>query len=48
METIKIKEKHLELMKLDKLIYEKIPSGFHVREKTHRYFDKISRHQSAV
>ena len=38
METIKIKEKHLELMKLDKLIYEKIPSGFHVREKTHRYF----------
>ena len=42
METIKIKEKHLELMKLDKLIYEKIPSGFHVREKTHRYFDKIN------
>ena len=25
METIKIKEKHLELMKLDKLIYKKIP-----------------------
>lgn len=41
METIRIKEKHLELQKLDKLIYEKIPSGFNVREKTHRYFDEI-------
>ena len=42
METIKIKEKHIEPQKLDKLIYEKIPSGFSVREKTHRYFDKIN------
>lgn len=42
METIRIKEKHLELQKLDKLIYEKIPSGFNVREKTHRYFDEIN------
>ncbi len=42
METVKIKEKHIELQKLDKLIYEKIPSGFHVREKTHRYFDEIN------
>ena len=42
METIRIKEKHIELQKLDKLIYEKIPSGFNVREKTHRYFEKIN------
>ena len=42
METIRIKEKHIELQKLDKLIYEKIPSGFNVREKTHRYFDNIN------
>lgn len=42
METIAVREKHLELQKLDKLIYEKIPSGFHVREKTHRYFEKIN------
>lgn len=42
METIKIKEKHIELQKLDKLIYEKIPSGFNVREKTHRYFENIN------
>lgn len=42
METIKIKESHIELQKLDKLIYEKIPSGFNIREKTHRYFDGIN------
>lgn len=40
MECVQIKEKHIELQKLDKLIYEKIPSGFNVRTKTHRYFDK--------
>lgn len=40
-ETVKIRESHIELQKLDKLIYEKIPSGFNVREKTHRYFDEI-------
>lgn len=42
METIKIKESHIELQKLDKLIYEKIPSGFNVREKTHKYFNEIN------
>ncbi len=41
MEVVKVKEKHMELQKLDKLIYEKIPSGFDVREKTHRYFDEV-------
>lgn len=41
METVKIKEEHIELQKLDKLIYKKIPSGFDVREKTHRYFGEI-------
>lgn len=42
METVQIKEKHIELQKLDKLIYERIPSGFNVREKTHKYFDGIN------
>jgi len=42
METIKIKEKHIELQQLDKLIYQKIPSGFDIREKAHSYFDKIN------
>lgn len=41
METVKVKEEHIEPQKLDKLIYEKIPSGFDVREKTHRYFGEI-------
>ncbi|MCI8282645.1 MAG: RtcB family protein [Lachnospiraceae bacterium] len=42
METILIKEKRLELQKLDKLIYEKIPSGFQIRTKTHRFFEKLN------
>ena len=42
MEVIEVKEKHIELEKLDKLIYEKIPSGFNIREKTHRYFKDIN------
>ncbi len=41
METIRVRERHIELQKLDKLIYEKIPSGYSIREKTHRYFDGI-------
>ena len=41
METVRIKEKHIELQKLDKLIYEKIPSGFNIREKSHRYVNEI-------
>ena len=42
METVTVREKHMELQKLDKLIYEKIPSGYHIREKAHRYFDNIN------
>lgn len=41
METVRLKEKHIELQKLDKLIYEKIPSGFAIREKPHRCGEKI-------
>lgn len=41
METVRLKEKHIELQKLDKLIYEKIPSGFEIRDKAHRYAEKI-------
>lgn len=42
METVKLKEKHIEPQKLDKLIYRVIPSGFSVRKKRHRYTDKIN------
>jgi len=41
METIAISNKRLELQKLDKLIYEKIPSGFEIRKKPHRYNEQI-------
>lgn len=41
METVKVQESHMELQKLDKIIYEKIPSGFRIREKTHRYYEKL-------
>ncbi len=35
MYTLKLKEKHIELQKLDKAIREKIPSGFGIRSKPH-------------
>lgn len=41
METIRISGRRLELQKLDKLIYEKIPSGMKIREKPHRYLEEI-------
>ena len=41
METVHLREQHLELQKLDKLIRAKIPSAFSIREKAHRYFDEI-------
>lgn len=42
MECVRIKEKHIELQKLDKLIYSKIPSGFNIRQTTHKYYDNIN------
>lgn len=42
METIRLKEKHIEPEKLDKLIRERIPSGFSVRSKTHRFFEQVN------
>lgn len=41
MEAIQLKERHIELQKLDKLIYAKIPSGFSIRDKVHRYLDQV-------
>lgn len=41
METIRIKEKHIELQSLDKLIRNEIPSGFAIRNKPHRYNEHI-------
>lgn len=41
METIRIKNKHIELEQLDKFIYEKIPSGFEIREIPHRFNSEV-------
>ena len=41
METIRVRETRMELQKLDKLIREKVPSGFEVRKDAHRYLDQI-------
>ena len=41
METVRIKEKHIELQKLDKVIHSKIPSGFEIRNSPHRYVENI-------
>ncbi|MBR6108056.1 MAG: RtcB family protein [Oscillospiraceae bacterium] len=41
METVRLRETHIELQKLDKLIYRCIPSGFSVRETPHRFAEKF-------
>jgi len=41
MEAVRLKEKHIEVQQLDKLIYRTIPSGFAIREKPHRYIGKL-------
>ena len=43
METVRLKETHIELQKLDKLIYSRIPSGCEVRETPHRFAEQFSR-----
>jgi len=41
METIRIKETHIEPQKLDKVIRSGIPSGFEIRKKEHRFAKDI-------
>lgn len=41
MEVVKLENQRIELQRLDKLIYEKIPSGFDIRDKEHKYNDDI-------
>lgn len=41
METIRIKETHIEPQKLDKVIRTGIPSGFEIRKKEHRFAKDI-------
>lgn len=41
METVRLKKNRIELQKLDKLIYDKIPSGFDIRKTPHAYNEEI-------
>jgi len=41
METIKLKQKEIDFEKLDKVIYDYIPSGFDIRKKQHKYVENI-------
>lgn len=41
METIKLKQKEIDFEKLDKVIYNYIPSGFDIRKKQHKYAENI-------
>ncbi len=40
-ETVKLRDKNIELKELDKLIYDKIPSGKRIRKKYHKLTDEI-------
>jgi len=41
METIKLKHKEIDFEKLDKIIYDHIPSGFNIRKKQHKYTENV-------
>ncbi len=41
MEVVKLKEQHIELPKLDKVIHETVPSGFEKRKMIHKYANRI-------
>jgi len=42
METIKLKQKEIDFEKLDRIIYDHIPSGFDIRKKQHKYVENIN------
>ena len=38
--VVKLKEKRVDLPKLDSVIHKQIPAGFAIRDKTHKYLDR--------
>lgn len=42
METAVLKNKNIELQRLDKIIHKYIPAGFEIREKEHKYNEDIN------
>lgn len=45
METVRLREDHMEPGKLDRVIRERIPSGFAIRDRAHRYAGQIDLEQ---
>lgn len=41
METVRLREQEIDCEKLDRLIYDRIPSGFAIRMKNHPYVKKL-------
>ncbi|HEX2938543.1 MAG TPA: RtcB family protein, partial [Ruminiclostridium sp.] len=41
METVVLKDTHVELQKLDRVIHEHIPAGFAVRDKAHQFWNEV-------
>jgi len=41
METVRLKDKHIELTQLDKAIHKYIPAGFDIRKTPHHYADML-------
>lgn len=41
METVRVREDHMEMQRLDKVIRELIPAGFEIRKSAHRYADRV-------
>lgn len=42
METVVLKDKNIELTKLDKVIHNNIPAGFSIRNNTHAFLKKLN------
>lgn len=42
METVLLKNSHIELQQLDRVIHEHIPAGFSTRDKVHPFMDEIN------
>lgn len=42
METVLLKDTHIEMQRLDKIIHEIIPAGFSVRSNVHSYMNEIN------
>lgn len=41
METVRLKDKRIELVQLDKAVHKHIPSGFNIRKEPHHYNEEI-------